>query len=409
MGRDSARRHGCRHFQEELQGPARVEDLKGNKKCRGVLIKDTAGVVLAHWKGAADMILANCSAYVGADGATHEFGIHNRSNLDKVIKDMAMANLCSIAFAFKQVHNNDWSKSDKELTLLLSIVGLKHPCRPEAKDAIEACRKAGVAVRMRLKQKGHVVAVAGDGIRDGPAHTEADVRLSMRTDFAEVSSDIVILNNSFNTVVTATRWGRYIYNNMQRFIQFQLTANVAALVINFVSVVSSGNMPLTTVQQLLWTEPLISNAMWRNLAAQAVFQVAVVLVLQYRGRDAFGTSQVTNDTMIFNAFVLCQLFNEFNAREIERRNIFTGLLRDRMFLLVVAGTLALQVVMVEVLTMFAGTKRLSWGQWRTCSSIALMSWPIGWAVKFIPVLERPFYEILARWEIVLASTRKEAD
>ncbi|GJN36075.1 hypothetical protein PR202_gb24911 [Eleusine coracana subsp. coracana] len=453
----------------------RVEDLKGNKKCRGVLIKDTAGVVLAHWKGAADIILANCSAYVGADGATHEFGIHNRSSLDKVIKDMAMASLCSIAFAFKQVHNNDWSKSDKELTLL-GIVGLNHPCRPEAKDAIEACRKAGVAVRMvtadnsitgaqslavecgiiwrnddthsfieghvframlpeqqlaivdritvmapslpmdkmllvqRLKQKGHVVAVAGDGIRDGPAHTEADVRLSMRTDFAE------------------------------RFIQFQLTANVAALVINFVSVVSSGNMPLTTVQ-LLWvnliidimgalaialdtpskalmrrppisqTEPLISNAMWRNLAAQAVFQVAVVLVLQHRGRDAFGTSQqVTNDTMIFNAFVLCQLFNEFNAREIERRNIFTGLLRDsRMFLLVVAGTLALQVVMVEVLTMFAGTKRLSWGQWRTCSSIALMSWPIGWAVKFIPVPERPFYEILARWEIVLASTRKRDD
>jgi Ca2+-transporting ATPase len=277
-----------------------------------------------------------------------------------------------------------------------------------------------------LKQKGHVVAVTGDGTNDAPALKEADVGLSMGiqgTEVAKESSDIVIMNDNFDTVVTATRWGRCVFNNIQKFIQFQLTVNVAALIINFVSALTSGKMPLTTVQ-LLWvnlimdtmgalalatdkptktlmrrppigrTAPLISNAMWRNLAAQAAFQVAVLLALQYRGRDIFGIGEKANGTMIFNAFVLCQVFNEFNAREIERKNVFAGVLRNRMFLGIIAVTLAMQVVMVELLTRFAGTQRLGLAQWGVCVAIAAMSWPIGWAVKFIPVPDRPIHEIL---------------
>ncbi|VAH21111.1 unnamed protein product [Triticum turgidum subsp. durum] len=285
-----------------------------------------------------------------------------------------------------------------------------------------------LALVQRLKQKGHVVAVTGDGTNDAPALKEADVGLSMGvqgTEVAKESSDIIILNDNFDTVVTATRWGRCVYNNIQKFIQFQLTVNVAALVINFVSAITTGKMPLTTVQ-LLWvnlimdtmgalalatdtptkalmdrppigrTAPLISNAMWRNLAAQAAFQIAVLLALQYRGRDVFGTDEKGNGTMIFNAFVLCQVFNEFNAREIEKKNVFAGVLKNRMFLVIIAVTLALQVVMVEVLTRFAGTKRLGLGQWGVCLAIAAVSWPIGWAVKFIPVPDRTLHDILTR-------------
>ena len=160
--------------------------------------------------------------------------------------------------------------------------------------------------------------------------------------------------------------------------------------INFSSAITTGKMPLTTVQ-LLWvnlivdtmgalalatdtptralmvrppigrTAPLISNAMWRNLAAQAVFQIAALLALQYQGRDVFSTDEKANDTMIFNAFVLCQVFNEFNAREIEKKNVFAGVLKNRMFLVIIAMTLVLQVVMVEVVTRFVGTKRLGLG------------------------------------------------
>ncbi|XP_062204909.1 calcium-transporting ATPase 7, plasma membrane-type-like [Phragmites australis] len=473
----------------------RVEAFNSDKKRSGMLIRDnTTGAVIAHWKGAAEMILANCSTYVGADGAARDLGAEQRRNLEKVISDMAAGSLRCIAFAYKQA-DGERSKIDDEGLTLLGFVGLKDPCRPEVKAAIEACTKAGVAVKMvtgdnvltaraiakecgiisnndrdgiviegheframspeqqvvivdrilvmarslpmdklvlvqRLKQKGHVVAVTGDGTNDAPALKEADVGLSMGvqgTEVAKESSDIVILNDNFDTVVTATRWGRCVYNNIQKFIQFQLTVNVAALIINFVSAVTTGKMPLTTVQ-LLWvnlimdtmgalalatdtptkalmrrppigrTAPLISNAMWRNLAAQAAFQVAVLLVLQYRGRAIFGVGEKVNGTIIFNAFVLCQVFNEFNAREIESRNVFAGVIRNKMFLGIIAVTLAMQVLMVELLTRFAGTERLGWAQWGVCFAIAAMSWPIGWAVKFIPVPDRPLHEIMAGWK-----------
>ncbi|XP_066327617.1 calcium-transporting ATPase 7, plasma membrane-type-like [Miscanthus floridulus] len=89
-----------------------------------------------------------------------------------------------------------------------------------------------------------------------------------------------------------------------------------------------------------------------TMGVQAAFQVVVLLVLQYRGREIFGVSEKANGTMIFNAFVLCQVFNEFNAQEIERRKVLAGVLGNKMFQGIIA-------------------------------------------VKFIPVPDRPLREILA--------------
>eukprot|EP00268_Persea_americana_P010856 TRINITY_DN14444_c0_g1_i5.p1 TRINITY_DN14444_c0_g1~~TRINITY_DN14444_c0_g1_i5.p1 ORF type:complete len:318 (+),score=50.32 TRINITY_DN14444_c0_g1_i5:70-954(+) len=277
-----------------------------------------------------------------------------------------------------------------------------------------------------LKEKGHVVAVTGDGTNDAPALKEADVGLSMGiqgTEVAKESSDIVILDDNFSSVVTVLKWGRGVYNNIQKFIQFQLTVNVAALVINFIAAVSAGQVPLTAVQ-LLWvnlimdtlgalalaterptkelmdkkpvgrTEPLITNIMWRNLAAQALYQIAVLLTLQFKGRSIFGVDERVRNTLIFNTFVLCQVFNEFNARKLEKRNVFKGIHKNRLFIGIVAMTIVLQVVMVEFLKKFADTERLSWGQWGACIGIAAVSWPIGWVVKCIPVSEKPFLSLL---------------
>lgn len=217
----------------------------------------------------------------------------------------------------------------------------------------------------RLKQKGHVVAVVGDATNDTAALKEADVGLSMGT--PKEATDMVILNGTLETVVTAIRLGRSIYNHFQKFIQFYLTVNVVAIVVNFVSVIATGNIPLTNVQ-LLWvnlvmgamnalalamdkpsdalmdrppiprTAPLISNAMWRNVIAQATFQIVVLVALQYYGRLVLGTDVKANGTMVFNVYVLCQVLNEFNAREIENKNAFAGVLKSTMFLLVIAVT-----------------------------------------------------------------------
>ncbi|MCL7038594.1 hypothetical protein MKW94_023467 [Papaver nudicaule] len=279
-----------------------------------------------------------------------------------------------------------------------------------------------------LKKKGHVVAVTGDGTNDAPALKEADIGLSMGiqgTEVAKESSDIVILDDNFASVATMVSWGRCVYNNIQKFIQFQLTVNVAALVINFIAAVSAGKVPLTAVQ-LLWvnlimdtlgalalaterptkelmkakpigrTAPLISNVMWRNLMAQALYQISVLLILQFKGRSIFKVDEKVKDTLIFNSFVLCQIFNEFNARKLEKRNVFEGILKNRLFLGIIAFTLILQVVMVEFLKKFADTTNLNVSQWFTCIGIAAVSWPIGWFVKYIPVPETPFFSLLQR-------------
>ncbi|KAK9930934.1 hypothetical protein M0R45_018236 [Rubus argutus] len=277
-----------------------------------------------------------------------------------------------------------------------------------------------------LKQKGHVVAVTGDGTNDAPALKEADIGLSMGiqgTEVAKESSDIVIMDDNFASVATVLMWGRCVYNNIQKFIQFQLTVNVAALVINFVAAISAGQVPLTAVQ-LLWvnlimdtlgalalatekptkelmekppvgrTAPLITNIMWRNLLPQALYQITVLLILQFRGKAIFGVDDKVKDTLIFNTFVLCQVFNEFNARKLEKKNVFKGIHTNKLFMGIIAVTVVLQVVMVEVLKKFADTERLNWGQWGVCIGIAVISWPIGWLVKSIPVPEKPIFSYL---------------
>ncbi|TKY47978.1 Calcium-transporting ATPase 9 [Spatholobus suberectus] len=278
-----------------------------------------------------------------------------------------------------------------------------------------------------LRKGGEVVAVTGDGTNDAPALHEADIGLSMGiqgTEVAKESSDIIILDDNFASVVKVVRWGRSVYANIQKFIQFQLTVNVAALIINVVAAISSGNVPLNAVQ-LLWVnlimdtlgalalatepptdslmhrtpvgrrEPLITNVMWRNLVVQALYQVAVLLVLNFGGESILRnqdskahTIQVKN-TLIFNAFVFCQIFNEFNARKPDEMNVFRGVTKNRLFMGIVGITFVLQIIIIEFLGNFTKTVRLDWKLWLASLCIGIFSWPLAIVGKFIPVPKTP--------------------
>ncbi|KAI8566329.1 hypothetical protein RHMOL_Rhmol02G0032400 [Rhododendron molle] len=471
-----------------------VEAFNSMKKRSGVLMrKKGENTTNVHWKGAAEMVLAMCSNYYDVSGNIKVLDDSERKKFDQIIQGMAASSLRCIAFAHKQVpeqENEDGKLHIEENCLtLLGLVGLKDPCRPGVKKAMEECQYAGVNVKMItgdniftaraiatecgilkpnqdmksgavvegvefrnytpqermakvdkicviarsspvdkllmvqcLRQKGHVVAVTGDGTNDALALKKADIGLSMGiqgTKVAKESSDIVILDDNFGSVATVLRLGRCVHTNIQKFIQYQLTVNVAALVINFVAAISVSEVPLSALQ-LLWlnlimdtlgalalatgkptkelmekqpvgrTKPLITNIMWRNLLSQAFYQTAVMLTLQFKGKAIFNVSEDVNHTLMFNVFVLCQVFNEFNARKLEKKNVFEGIQKNKLFLGIVVVTVMLQVVMVEFLKQFTDTERLSWWQWGVCVGIASVSWPLGWVVKWIPVPEKPF-------------------
>jgi len=455
-----------------------VEVFNSVKKRSGVLVKSNReNTIHTHWKGAAKMILTSCSSYYDKAGMLKAMDAEERLQIETIVKNMAAKSLRCIAFAYKEMGEESGQVLDQNLEenglTLLGLVGMKDPCRPGVRTAVESCRAAGVDVKMItgdnvntaraiaiecgilnpdgdldneavlegvqfrnyspeermekirkirvmarsspsdrllmvqcLKQNGHVVAVlTGD---DAPALKEADIGLSMGiqgTEVAKQSSDVVILDDDFTSVVAVLKWGRCMYTNIQKFIQFQLTMFVVVLVINYAAAVFFGKAPLTPVQ-LLWvdlitttlgaialatekptndlmakapvgrSEPLITRIMWRNLTAQALYQITILLVLQFKGRSIFGVDEKVNSILIFNTFSLCQVFNEFNARKLEKKNIFTGLIENKMFLRIIGITIIVQLIMVET---------LEWRQWGACIGLAALSCPIGWLVKCIPV------------------------
>ncbi|KAJ8608607.1 hypothetical protein MRB53_039574 [Persea americana] len=271
----------------------------------------------------------------------------------------------------------------------------------------------------RLKDMGETVAVTGDGTNDAPALKAADIGFSMNiagTEVAKEASDIILMDDNFSSIVKALLWGRAVNDSVRKFLQFQITVNITAVLLAFITAVASPDQQsVLTAVQLLWvnlimdtmaalalaTDPptrellnrkpdpksagLFTTTMWKMIIGQAIYQLVVTLVLYFAGVRIFGWSSGSGQTTVFNTFVWMQIFNSLNNRRLDNHfNVLSGIQRNFFFIaifLIMIGGQTLIVFVGGAVFNIVGQQAYQWG---VALVLGALSIPFGVLIRLVP-------------------------
>lgn len=429
-----------------------------------------------HWKGPAPRILIMCSHYYDEKGSKKVMDKESRESFNRFIKDMQAEYPQTIAFAYKNAEVEELDEENLILiglfglksrpleekikaitdfrnagvcfklvsgdnTQTLKAIAEDYQLLPPGSDdqvltgsefrnltdeertnKVDRITVMGDALPLDklnfvkcLRQNGHVVGVIEVHTKQTPTLKEADVGIttgSFSTEIVRETSAIIITNATVNFLLDLIIYGRSAFENIQKFIQVELTMNVAALLINIIMTVRYGDSPITTIQ-LFWaniivaflggvalltepptrkmlekppqarSDPLITKPMWRNLVTQALYQVAILVTFQFKGETIPGVKKKAIKTMIFNSFILCQVYHQFSARDLEKINVFKGIHKNHWFWVAVGLEIGLQVAVIVISRFVFGGVWLDCKQWVVCVLIGLGSMVIDWVAKLV--------------------------